>query len=386
MGSKFHNVEAARREAQRRLPRAVFDYVDGGADDEVTMRRNSDDLRSVALRPRMATGISRPNLATSVLGQELAVPILMAPCGFARALHPDGEAGVARAAHRLGVISILSAASGTTMEEVAAGAPGARQWFQVYFIGGRTGAAQLVDRAETLGYSGLVVTVDTSAIGNRERDVVNHVPQPLRVDVRTALRHGPNMVRHPRWLSRFVRDGMPMNLANAKGMSINGQPLRPLDAAGMIATEPPSWADVAWLRSRWSGPLIVKGILTGDDARRALDAGADCVVVSNHGGRQLDGVESTIRVLSEIVDAVGSDAEVLFDSGIRRGGDIVKALSLGARAVLVGRPYLWGLACGGEQGVEDVLRLLRTELVRTMKLLGCGSVSDLDDSWIRTNF
>jgi L-lactate dehydrogenase (cytochrome) len=381
---RLYNVEVTRRRARRTLPRPVFDYVDGGADDEETMRRNLGAFRAVTLQPKMASGIVRPTLGRSVVGEDLAFPVLLAPCGFARVLHPDGEAGAARAASRLGLASVLSTAACTPLERVAADAPGARQWFQLYFLGGRQGAAQLVGRAEAAGYSALVVTIDTAAIGNRERDVANRVPQPLQVNLRTALVQGPQMLRHPRWLYGFVRDGMPVGLANAAGLTVDGVPLEPVAAAGMIATEPPSWDDLEWLRARWGGPLVVKGLLTAADAVRAVEVGADAVVVSNHGGRQLDGVAASLDALPEVVDAVGARTEVLLDSGVRRGSDVVKALALGARAVLLGRPYLWGLACGGEAGVEHVLRLLRTEIVRTLKLLGCASVDELDGSFVTT--
>jgi isopentenyl diphosphate isomerase/L-lactate dehydrogenase-like FMN-dependent dehydrogenase len=205
----------------------------------------------------------------------------------------------------------------------------------------------------------------------------------LKVDTRTMFWHAPNMLRHPRWLVRFMRDGMPLSFANAVNLHNDGVALDPVAAAGMMAQHPPTWDDVKWIRSRWTGPLVVKGVLDGDDARRALDAGADAVVVSNHGGRQLDGVSPTIAVLPQVVEAVEGRAEVLIDSGVRRGTDVVKAVSLGAKAVLIGRPYLWGLACGGQAGVEAVLRTFRTEMLRTLKLLGCPSVSELSPSWVR---
>jgi isopentenyl diphosphate isomerase/L-lactate dehydrogenase-like FMN-dependent dehydrogenase len=381
---RFHSARDARERSRDILPRAVFDFVDGGADDEVTLRRNEEAFAAVELRPRVAVRMGRPSLATTVLGEELSLPILLAPCGFARAVYPNGDICAARAAEAIGTVSILSSASATSLEDVARGAPDAARWFQLYFLGGREGAEQLIDRARTHGYRVLVVTVDTAAVGNHERDIRNRVPQPLKVDVRTMLRHGPNMMRHPRWLLRFLRDGMPLSFANAVGLHADGAVLDPVEAAGMMAQYPPTWDDVAWIRAQWTGPLVVKGVLDGDDAARAIDAGADAVVVSNHGGRQLDGVAATIDVLPDVVQAVSGRAEVLIDSGVRRGADVVKAISLGANAVLVGRPYLWGLACGGQAGVEAMLKVLRTEMLRTLKLLGCASVSELSRGWVRT--
>lgn len=349
----------------------------------MTLRRNEEAFAAVELRPRAAVRVGRPSLTTKVLGEELSLPVLLAPCGFARAVFPDGDVRAARAAAAIGTVSILSSASATSLEDVASGAPDAVRWFQLYFLGGRQGAEQLIERAGANGYRTLVVTVDTAAVGNHERDIRNRVPQPLKVDARTVFWHAPNMLRHPRWLVRFLRDGMPLFFANARDLRNDGVLLDPVAAAGMMAQHPPTWDDVRWIRTQWDGPLVVKGILDGDDAVRAVEAGADAVVVSNHGGRQLDCVPATIDVLPQVVAAVNGRAEVLLDSGVRRGADVVKAMSLGANAVLIGRPYLWGLACGGQDGVEAMLRTFRTEMVRTLKLLGCPSVSELSPSWLR---
>jgi isopentenyl diphosphate isomerase/L-lactate dehydrogenase-like FMN-dependent dehydrogenase len=327
--------------------------------------------------------VGRPKLATTVLGEPVSLPVLFAPCGFARIVYPNGDVLAARAAEAIGTISVLSSASATSLEDVAQGAPDAARWFQLYFLGGRQGAEQLTERAFATGYRALVVTVDTAAVGNHERDVRNRVPQPLKVDARTMFWHAPNMLWHPRWLVGFLRDGMPLSFANATALRVDGATLDPVAAAGMMAQHPPTWDDVRWIRDRWSGPLVVKGVLDRHDATRAVDAGADAVIVSNHGGRQLDGVPATIDMLPEVVDAVGPRVEVLVDSGVRRGTDVVKAVSLGATAVLIGRPYLWGLACGGQSGAEAVLRTLRTEMLRTLKLLGCASVADLSPDLVR---
>jgi isopentenyl diphosphate isomerase/L-lactate dehydrogenase-like FMN-dependent dehydrogenase len=362
----------------------VFDFVDGGAGDEITLRANRSALDGLQLRPRMATAMVRPSLSTTVVGQSVRLPVLAAPCGFARVVHPDGEIGVARAAARAGTISILSSMANTPLEQVAEAAPDdAKPWFQLYALGGRKGADQLVERAAGAGYRALVITVDTPLAGNRERDLRNRVPQPLTVDLRTALRLGPAMVARPGWLAGFLRDGLPTRLRNVDSLTLDGRPMTQDEATAMMVTETLEWPDLARIRGRWPGPLLVKGILDAEDARRAVGIGADGVIVSNHGGRQLDSTPASVAVLPEVVEAVDGQADVLVDGGIQRGTDIIKALSLGARAVLVGRAYLWGLACQGERGVEAILGILRSELSRDLRLIGCPDVAALDRSWIR---
>ncbi len=382
----FGSVADARRRARRVLPRVVFDFVDGGADDEITMRENRRAFEAVTFRPRTAVHV-RPDLKTTVVGTPVAFPVLCAPCGFVRIVHPDGETAVAREAAAAGTVSIVSTAAGTSLEDVAAGAgPSAdgesRRWFQLYFMGGRAGAEALVERAQRAGYGALVVTVDTATVGNRERDTRNGVQLPLGIDARNAWHFGPQLALHPRWTARFVRDGMRLDFPNSVHLGPGGTAVPKDEAAKAMMTAPPKWSDVEWIRAQWQGPLIVKGLLTGDDARRAVDLGADAVVVSNHGGRQLDGAPATLRVLPEVVAAVGADAEVLVDGGVQRGTDVVKALALGARAVLIGRAYLYGLAVEGGAGVGRVLGILRRDLDRTLRLLGCPSVTALDGSWI----
>ena len=377
----YASVEDVRRVARRRVPRMVFDYVDGGARAELTMRANRDAFDEVVFRPRMAMPVTDPDLATTVLGHRVAMPLLLSPCGGLRSVHPDGEAGAARAAHRLGTVFALSSASGMTIEHVAAAAPGPL-WFQLYFLGGRAGAERLVDRAANAGYGALVVTIDTVVAGVRERDVRNGMTQGPYVNARNIVRFAPQVALRPRWLLNFARDGFAVDVANAAALGPGGAPVDAAVASAAMYAEPPTWGDLPWLRRQWRGSLVVKGVLSADDARRAADLGADAVIVSNHGGRQLDGAPATLRVLPEIVAAVGDRVEVLLDSGVRRGSDVIKAVALGARAVMAGRAFIYGLAVGGEHGVDQVLTLLRDELRNSMQLLGCDAVSSLDRSWI----
>ena len=382
MAAPFHSVGEARHRARRTLPRVVYDYVDGGADDEITMAENEAAWRRLSFRPRMGLDLGEADLRSTVLGTEVSMPVVLAPCGLVRLLHPDGAAGAGRAANARGTVWTLSSVAGVTLEDVAP--VGGHRWFQLYASGGRDEAAGVLDRAGAAGYEALVVTVDTPALGNRERDTRNGVRSPLRLDARAAIALGPQVLARPAWALRMARSGVSTLRRSPSEAPAPTQPAGGVAAAGAVAmlASPFTWDDVAWIRQRWSPPLLVKGLLSGPDARRAVEAGADAVIVSNHGGRQLDGAPATATVLPEVVDAVGDAAEVLVDGGIRRGGDVVKALALGARAVLVGRPYLYGLAVGGQHGVERVLEILRTEMARTMRLLGCGSVAELDRSYL----
>ncbi|HXX90555.1 MAG TPA: alpha-hydroxy acid oxidase [Acidimicrobiales bacterium] len=368
---RIFNVADARRVAKRTIPRVVFDYIDGGAEDEVTMGQNTAAFRSLSFRPRMAAMLEAPDLATTVFGTPLSMPVILAPCGLVRLMHPDGAIGASRAAADAGIVSVLSTVAGTSPEDVAEGSSGPK-WFQLYKLGDLDAADQLVERAKQAGYEALVVTVDTNVLGRRERDVRHGVSIPLKVGVREAMRLGPQVLARPKWAAAYVRAQ-----AEAKREGADRRNVPEMDRS------PYTWADVEHIRANWDGPLLVKGVLTGDDARRAVQCGAEGVVVSNHGGRQLEGAPATVRVLPEVVEAVGSEAVVLLDGGVRRGGDVVKAVALGAQAVLIGRAYLYGLAVAGQAGVAHVLDILRTETARTMALMGCPSVSALDRTWIQ---
>ena len=303
MKRTYASIEDMRAQARRAIPRMIFDYVDGGARAEVTLRANRRAFDEVVFRPRMAVRINQPDLATTVLGQQVTLPLLLSPCGGLRAVHPDGEAGAARAAQQLGTIFTLSTAAGMTIEEVAAAAPGPR-WFQLYFLGGRAGAEVLIDRADAAGYDALVVTIDTNVTGLRERDVRNGMTGGPYVNARNVLRFAPHVAVRPGWLRRFVRDGMEIKMANADHLNPDGSAMPQPQASAAMFAEAPTWDDIDWIRERWGKPLLIKGVLTADDSRRAVDAGADAVIISNHGGRQLDSAPATLDVLPEVVDAI----------------------------------------------------------------------------------
>jgi L-lactate dehydrogenase (cytochrome) len=365
--------------AGRRVPRAVFDYLDGGADGEITLRENCRAFEEITFRPRQAVAIETCNLRTTVLGQEVSFPAMLAPIGYSRLMHPEGEVAAARAAGEAGTGYILSTISGHKLEDVKAGTKGFA-WYQLYLAGGRPAAEGAIDRAHKAGFSALVVTIDTAVAGMRERDPRNGVPQLLGSGVFAKIPFLPNLLLHPGWLISFVFDGGVPKLEN---VVVPGQgPLDMVNVSESLSRGAVSWNDLRWIRECWSGPIVIKGVLIADDARRAVDEGASAVVVSNHGGRQLDSVSPTIRALPEIVSAVGQQTEVLMDGGVRRGSDIVKALCLGARAVLVGRAYAYGLAAAGHPGVTRAIQILRSDVDRTMRLLGCNSVSELDASYI----
>jgi len=376
------NIEDLRRTAQRRLPKVVFDYLDGGAEDEITLQENCRAFRDVTFRPRMAVALEKCSLATQVLGRELALPFLLAPVGYSRLMHPRGEVAAAAAAGAFSTGYILSTISGHKLEMVKAATSGPA-WYQLYLLGGRGAAEAALERARVAGFSALAVTVDTAVAGMRERDWRNGMEDLMGASLMAKLPFLPNILSHPRWLMDFLRDG---GLPRLENVVIAGQGPMPLSGAATVAAalkrSVVTWNDLRWIRECWTGPIVIKGILTEDDARRAVDWGAAAVVVSNHGGRQLDGVSATIRALPEVVAAVGSQTEVLMDGGIRRGSDIVKALCLGARAVLIGRAYAYGLAAAGEAGVRRALEILRADLERTMRLLGCSDVGELDSSYV----
>lgn len=348
----FLNLHEVEQLARATLPAATYDYFAGGAEDEVTVANNRAAFEALAFRPRVLVDVSHRETATTLLGSAASAPIVVAPMAFQRLAHPDGEAGMSRAAAAAGVPMTVSTFATLSLEEVRAAAPGPR-WFQLYVHQDRGITAELVRRAAAAGYQALVLTVDVPEIGRRERDERNGFR--LAADLRVA-----NFT--PEHGTPITTDGEGSGLARF----IHGM----RDASL-------SWKDLAWLRGLSPMPLLVKGILRADDARRALDHGVAGVVVSNHGGRQLDGALASLTALPAVAEAVDNRALVMMDGGVRRGTDIVKALALGAKAVMLGRPALWGLAAGGEAGAVRVLELLRQELSRAMALVGAATLSDL---------
>jgi L-lactate dehydrogenase (cytochrome) len=372
-------VEDLRRVAQRRVPRVVFDYLDGGADGEVTLRENCRAFEQVTFRPRHAVAVPTCDLRTRVLGLDLALPFLLAPVGYSRVMHRDGECGASSAAGKAGTGYILSTLSGHRLEDVKAASAGP-VCYQLYLLGGRDAAKDAVGRARAAGCAALVVTIDTAVAGLRERDVRNGMVELLGGSLFSKLPYISQVLTRPRWLLDFLLDGGVPPMANV--VLADGKPLPLIDVGAALAAAAVTWEDLRWLRQAWPGPIVVKGVLTSEDARRAVDEGAAAVVVSNHGGRQLDCVSPTLRALPEVVAAVGDKTEVLMDGGIRRGSDIVKAICLGARAVLIGRGYAYGLAAAGEAGVTRAIQIFTADLERTMRLLGCASIRELDRSYV----
>jgi len=376
---KAVNIDDLRSLARSRVPRLVFDYIDGGAEAEFTMRENLRAFEEVRLRPRQAIAFSQCDMRTRVTGCELSLPMLLAPVGYCRVMHPDGEIGAARAAGRAGAGYILSTVSGHRLEDVKAGA-GGPVWYQLYLTGGRAAAEDAISRAQACGYHALVVTIDTTVIGKRERELHSGMEQMLRGSLWSKLPFIPELFTRPRWLLRFLLDGGLPEMPNIVNPETG--PLRVSQAHTAIVRSAFTWEDMAWIREMWKGPIIIKGVLTAHDARRSLDEGARALVVSNHGGRQLDGVQASLRALPEVVDAVQGRAEVLLDGGVRRGSDIVKAICMGASAVLVGRAFAYGLAAAGCAGVTRALQILRDDIDRTLRLLGCSSIRELGPSYI----
>jgi len=374
------SIADLRLAAKSRLPRAAFDYIDGGADAEVTLRENSRAFEDVALRPRSAIATKTCDLRTTVLGTQLDLPVILAPVGSSRLFYPRGEEVAARAAGQAGTTYVLSTLSGCRVEDVKAASRGP-VWYQLYLIGGREVAMGAIERARKVGCGALVVTIDTPVSGLRERDIHNGTIELVSGKPFTMLPYVFQFLARPRWLAAYLRDGGLMSFPN---VMLPSGPMPYADVGAALAESMVSWEDLRWIRDAWQGKIVVKGVHTDDDARRAMDVGADAIVVSNHGGRQLDGVAATIRVLPEVVAAVNGRVEILLDGGIRRGSDVVKALCLGARAVLIGRAYAYGLGARGGAGVTRAIDILRADIVRTLKLLGVASTAALDGSFVKT--
>jgi L-lactate dehydrogenase (cytochrome) len=362
-----------RKMARRRAPRAVFDYTDGGAGDEISLRRSRAAFASVEFQPRVLQDVSAIDPATVILGRPAALPLVFGPTGFTRMMHTEGEPAVARVAARAGIPYALSTMGTTSIERLAAEAPDCRRWFQLYLWRDRGASRDFVARARSAGYDALVLTVDTPVAGPRQRDVRNGLTLPPTLSLRTVAEGA----LHPSWwLDLLTTEPLEFASLNRFDGTVAELAARMFDPAATIA-------DLAWLREAWPGPVVVKGIQTAADAMMVVDAGADAVVVSNHGGRQLDRAPTPLERLPEVVDVVGDRAEVYVDGGVLSGGDVVAAVALGARAVLVGRAYLYGLMAGGERGVQRAADILSAEVRSTMALLGVTGVAGLCREQVR---
>jgi L-lactate dehydrogenase (cytochrome) len=370
--SRCFSIDDLRGAARRRLPGSVADYLDGGADDEVSLRRNRAVFERHGLVPRYLVDVEQVDPSTTVLGLPVSMPLLIGPAALHKVFHPAGELAVARAAAAAGTMQFLSGMASTALEDVAREGPAAR-CFQVYATRDRGVMRELLARVRAAGYPALCASVDVPCGGNRERDRRAGVAMPPQLSIAGWLK----VAAHPGWALGFLRAGrigMP-NMFGAGGRAVRNADVR-FDAGF-------TWTDLEWLLAEWGGPLVVKGLLSVDDARTAAAAGVAAIVLSNHGGRQLDSAVAPLDVLPEVVDAVGARVEVMIDGGVRRGTDVLKALALGARACLIGRPYLYGLAAAGEAGVAHALRIFRDEIARGLTLLGCRGVGELTRDHVR---
>lgn len=375
---RAHSIEELRGMAQRRVPNFCFEYVEGGSEDECTLRRNRDVFAEIAFRPRSLVDVSKRDIGIDLFGRRSNAPFMIGPTGFSGLLSREGDIALASAAAAAGIPYILSNASTVALERVVERA-GGRVWMQVYMYRTRDFVAKLAERAKNANVEALVVTTDSAIYGKREWDLRNYA-RPLKLDLRNTL----DVLAHPRWMMDVLwPHGMP-RFANLGDLLPPGQDSVRGAASALAKELDPSlsWDDIRWLRDRWPGKLIVKGLIHPDDAVRAVALGADGIVLSNHGGRQLDGSVSAMEVLPEVVDAVKGRLAIMLDGGFRRGSDIVKAMALGADAVLLGRATTWGLGAGGRAGVDRAIEILKTEVDRVIGLLGVGSIAELDARYI----
>ena len=372
------NIADLRQLAKNRLPRMVFDYIDSGADREQTLSQNCSAYKEIFFRPRCAVATPATDLSISVLGEHFKLPFMLAPVGSSRMFYPKGEVVAAGEAGKAGTGYTLSTLSGCRLEDVKK-ATNSPAWYQLYLLGGRDVALKTIQRAKNAGFSAIVVTIDTPVSGLRERDLRNGTKELLSQNPIKMFPHISQIITKPCWLVDWLGDGGLMNFPNVE---LEDGPMGYTEIGPALEESVVTWQDLEWIRDAWQGKIILKGVHIGDDAKKALDLGVDALVVSNHGARQLDSVSPTIRVLPEIVEAVNGQIEVLLDGGIRNGADVVKALCLGAKGVLIGRAYAYGLAAAGSAGVARAIEIIRTDILRTMKLLGCDSVNKLDRSYV----
>jgi heme/flavin dehydrogenase (mycofactocin system) len=378
----FETVAIAQQRAKKRLPKSVYGALVAGSERGQTIEDNVAAFTELGFAPHVAGLSPERDLTTTVMGQDVSMPVLISPTGV-QAVHPDGEVAVARAAAARGVAMGLSSFASKPVEAVAAANP--KTFFQMYWVGSREDMLARMHRARAAGALGVIVTLDWSFSHGRDWGSPSI---PDKIDFKTAMRFAPDVLRHPRWLAAFTRAGLPdLSVPN---MAEQGQPGPTFFGVygQWMQTPPPSWDELAWLRQQWDGPFMLKGVMRVDDALRAVDAGVTAISVSNHGGNNLDGTPASIRALPAVAEAVGDQVEVLLDGGIRRGSDVVKALALGARAVMIGRAYLWGLAANGQAGVENVLDIMRSGIDSALLGLGRSSIHELsrDDLIVPAGF
>ena len=376
---KFNTYADFRRIARRRVPTMVFDFVDGGADGELTLDANRRAFEQIVFEPRWMSDVSKIDLTTTVLGEQLSMPYLLAPAGLASVVHKDGELAVARAAAKANTIFCISTGSTYSLEEIAAAAPTAKLWFQLYLWKSEEVVSGLIQRAKATGCRALVLTIDVPAVGKRERDLTNGMSLPPRIRPSNIL----DAAWRVRWLSHFIT-GNEITFGNLRGIAAGDDASTVGEYTSRELVDPSvTWERLDWLRRQWDGPLVIKGVLSVNDALECVRRGADAVYVSNHGGRQLDSVSGAASALPAIVDAVNGRAEIFVDGGVRRGEDVVKARALGATAALSGRPWFFALAADGQDGVERMLDIMRADISRTLSLLGVPRFSDVNRSAIR---
>ena len=379
----FESVAVAQRRAKRRLPKSVYGALIAGCERGITLEDNLAAFAELGFAPHVASGSARRDQATSVMGQPISLPVIISPTGV-QAVHPDGEVAVARAAAARGTAMGFSSFGSRSLCDVVAANP--QTFLQVYWSGTREVMVQRMERARAAGAVGLILTLDWSFSHSRDWGSPSI---PDKVDLKTAIRFAPEVITHPRWLLAFARTGRFPDLT-VPNVAVPGEPSPTFFGAygEWMTTPPPTWDDVRWLREQWDGPMMLKGIMRVDDAKRAVDAGLSAISVSNHGGNNLDGTPASIRALGAVVAAVGDQVEIVLDGGIRRGSDVVKAVALGARAVMIGRAYLWGLAANGQAGVENVLDILRNGVDSALLGLGKSSIHELspDDLLVPAGF
>lgn len=373
---RAHSIDELRGMAARRTPRAVFDYVDGASDAEVTARGNRAAFESVRFVPEVLRSVADPDISTALLGNRIAFPVVFAPTGYTRMMHHEGEVGVSRVASRNGLPYTLSTVGTSTVEQVRAAAPGGNNWFQLYLTNDSQVNERLIDRALDAGFRTVVLTVDTAVAGHHLRDIHNGLTIPPALTAKTFL----DMSRHPYW---WINKLTTPAIGFASLQDVGGAAIRAVDVPATVFDPGLNFDDLRWLRKRWPHRILVKGILNPADAKRVVDLGADGVVVSNHGGRQLDRTVTTIDALPAVRAAVGVDATVLVDGGITHGQDVIAAIALGADAVMIGRAYLYGLMAAGERGVDRAIEILRDDYRRGLQLLGLSATSQIGRHHVR---